>query len=85
MLGWARRLNLRAAQGPPHVSRHVRCSPKGPKLGFEYLPTYKTLYCVRTVCALRARHSHCSYILEFCILAFWNIRFAEQSAKEQML
>ena len=26
------------------------CSPKGPKLGFEYLPTYKTLHCVRTVC-----------------------------------
>ena len=22
----------------------VRCSPKGPKLGFEYLPTYKTLH-----------------------------------------
>ena len=22
---------------------HVKCSPKGPKLGFEYLPTYKIL------------------------------------------
>ena len=23
---------------------------KGPKLGFEYLPTSKTLHCVRTAC-----------------------------------
>ena len=30
---------------------------KGPKLGFEYLPTSKTLHCVRTACALRAWHS----------------------------
>ena len=28
----------------------VRCSPKGPKLGFEYLPTYKNLHRVRTAC-----------------------------------
>ena len=28
----------------------VGCSPKGPKLGFEYLPAYKTLHCVRTAC-----------------------------------
>ena len=28
----------------------VTCSPKGPKLGFEYLLTYKTLHSVRTVC-----------------------------------
>ena len=28
----------------------VRCSPKGPKLGFEYLLTYKTLHCVCTAC-----------------------------------
>ena len=30
---------------------------KGPKLGFEYLPTSKTLHCERTACALRAWHS----------------------------
>ena len=30
---------------------------KGPKLGFEYLPTSKTSHCVRTACALRAWHS----------------------------
>ena len=30
---------------------------KGPKLGFKELPTYKSLHCVRTVWALRARHS----------------------------
>ena len=36
---------------------------KGPKLGFEYLPTSKSSQCVRTACtactacALRARHS----------------------------
>ena len=34
----------------------VKCSPKGPKLGFEYLPTYKTLHRVCTACALRAGH-----------------------------
>ena len=31
---------------------------KGPKLGFEYLPTSKTLHCVRTACALRAHCVH---------------------------
>ena len=31
---------------------------KGPKLGFQYLPTCKTLHCWRTAGALRARHSH---------------------------
>ena len=48
VLGWARRLNLLAA----HALRacRVRCSPKGSKLGFEHLPTYKTLHCVRTAC-----------------------------------
>ena len=30
---------------------------KGPKLGFEYLPTSKTSHCVRTAFALRAWHS----------------------------
>ena len=29
--------------------RRVRCSPKGPKLGFEYLPAYKTLHCVHGI------------------------------------
>ena len=48
MLGWARRLNLRAAHTPRAC--RVRCSPKGPKLGFKYLPTFKTLHCVRTAC-----------------------------------
>ena len=38
----------RAASGAP--PSRVRCSPKGPKLGFEYLPTYKTLHYVRTAC-----------------------------------
>ena len=33
---------------------------KEPKLGFEYLPTSKTLHCVRTACALRAWHSPCT-------------------------
>ena len=47
MLGWARRLNLRAAHAP-HRCR-VTCSPKGPKLGFKYLPTYKTLHCVHGI------------------------------------
>ena len=32
---------------------------KGPKLGFEHLPTSKTSHCVRTACALRAWHSLC--------------------------
>ena len=36
----------------------VRCSPKGPKLGFEYLQTYKTLHCMRTACALRVHCVH---------------------------
>ena len=31
---------------------------KGPKLGFEYLPTSKTSHCVRTACALRAHCVH---------------------------
>ena len=31
---------------------------KEPKLGFEYLPTSKTLHCVRTACALRAHCVH---------------------------
>ena len=56
MLGWARRLNLRAVHAR---ACRVRCFPKGPKLGFEYLPTYKTLHCVCIACALRARHSPC--------------------------
>ena len=47
MLGWATRVNLRAAH-TPRVCR-IRCSPKGPKLGFEYLPTYKTLHCVHSI------------------------------------
>ena len=31
---------------------------KGPKLGFEYLPTSKTSHYVRTACALRAHCVH---------------------------
>ena len=30
---------------------------KGPKVGSEYWPTFKTSHCVRTACALRAWHS----------------------------
>ena len=30
---------------------------KGPKVGSEYWPTFKTSHCVRTVCALRAWQS----------------------------
>ena len=48
MLGWARRLNLRTEQVPRAC--RVRCSPKAPKLGFEYFPTYKTLHYVRSAC-----------------------------------
>ena len=35
---------------------------KGPKLGFEYLPTSKTLHCVRTACMAFpiANHAHWS-------------------------
>ena len=47
MLGWARRPNLRAVHAP-HACR-VRCSPKGPKLGLEYLPAYKTLHYVHGI------------------------------------
>ena len=56
MLGWATRPNLRAAQAPRAC--RVKCSPKGPKLGFEYLPTYKTLHCARSACALRVHCVH---------------------------
>ena len=56
VLGWATRLNLRAGHTPRAC--RLKCSPKGPKLGFKYLPTYKTLHFVRTVCAL---HAHCVY------------------------
>ena len=38
-------------------STEPKTCEKGPKLGFEYLPTSKTLHCVRTACALRAWHS----------------------------
>ena len=37
---------------------------KGPKLGFEYLPTSKTSHCVRTACTLRAWHSQKSTPVE---------------------
>ena len=40
---------------------------KEPKLGFEYLPTSKTLHCVRTACALRA---HC--VRTACALRAWH-------------
>ena len=42
-----------------HTRRALATSgaPPGPKLGFECLPTYKTLHCVCTTCALHARHS----------------------------
>ena len=40
-----------AREGRISVPRtcRVRCSPKGSKLGFEYLPTYKTLHCVHGI------------------------------------
>ena len=46
---------------------------KGPKLGFEYLPTSKTSHCVRTACTLRAWHSLClaNWMLGDRI-AFWD-------------
>ena len=42
----------RMALGTAHAPRacRVKCSPKGPKIMFEYLPTCKTLHCVRTAC-----------------------------------
>ena len=48
------------------VMEQLTCG-KGPKLGFEYLPTYKTLHCGRTAGALRARHSHglCDHLAHF--------------------
>ena len=49
-------LNAQEAQNP--VMEQQTCE-KGPKLGFKGLPTYKTLHCVRTAWALRARHSLC--------------------------
>ena len=30
-------------------THRVKCSPKGPKLGFEYLPIYKTLHCMHGI------------------------------------
>ena len=48
MLGWARRLNLRA--------RATRVPRQMLPQGVKYLPTYKTLHCVRTACAPRAWH-----------------------------
>ena len=56
----ARFANPRMALGTAHAPRacRIRCSPKGQKLGFEYLLTYKTLHCVRTACALRAHCVH---------------------------
>ena len=30
---------------------------KGPKLGFEYLPTSKNLHCVRTACMAFPKHT----------------------------
>ena len=32
---------------------------KGPKLGFEYLPTSKTSHCVRTACMAFPRYEGC--------------------------
>ena len=37
-------------------SMEPKTCQKGPKIGSEYWPTFKTAYCMRTVCALRA---HC--------------------------
>ena len=34
----------------------VTCSPKGPKLGFEYLPTYKTLHCMHGIPQIKIRY-----------------------------
>ena len=56
MLGWATRLNLRAAHAPRAC--RVTCYPKGPKLGFEHLPTYKTLHCVGTACTAFLQPPH---------------------------
>ena len=47
MLEWATKLNLGAAHTPRAC--RVRCSPKGPKLGFQYLLTYKTVHCVHGI------------------------------------
>ena len=51
----------RMALGTAHALRacRVRCSPKGPKLGFEYLPTYKNLHYVRTACTAFPRCTGC--------------------------
>ena len=37
--------------GTVHAPRAccLRCSPKGPKLEFQYLPAYKTLHCVHGI------------------------------------
>ena len=40
---------------------------KGPKLGFEYLPTSKTSHCVRTACTLRAHCVHGIPYLTCCL------------------
>ena len=48
------RLNLGTARAPRAC--RVRCSPNRPKLGFEYLPTYKTLH---YACSATRAHKVC--------------------------
>ena len=81
VLVWAKRPNLCAAHAPRAC--RVRYSPKGPKLGFEYLPTYKTLHCVHGIplvyivvvqlvqSAAKAFHSHQLKLLNNMICYTW--------------
>ena len=48
---------LNAWEAKKNPCTEPKTCEKGPKLGFEYLPTSKTSHCVRTACALRAWHS----------------------------
>ena len=42
---------------------------KGPKLGFEYLPTSKTLHCVRTACMAFPKNDHSLQMERPCVMS----------------
>ena len=52
----------------------VKCSPKGPKLGFEYLATYKTLHCVHGIPQNALRTPPCgdTWVCQV-VIALWKI------------